>query len=189
MLLVCGIKRFINTEDGTISVVKPIAVAGEYRLSHGGALDPKWSRLKSSDSAADREKEGLRLSMEGGIKPEKQKAIVEFLCPPKDEGKRRIRRDKHEKDEKDDKDEKHEKDGKDDKDEDEDEDDDTATGEEVDDGAGGRLKYISYQEVKDTWVLTLEWTTKYACEDAHDKDRENKASSGHWGFFTWLIIM
>ena len=120
--------------------------------------------------------------MNGGT-TDKQKAIVDFLCPSKDERKRRVGRDKDENDGR------VKRDDKDGKGNDEGEDDDVASGEEVDDGAGGWLKYISYAEVKDTWVLTLEWTTKYACEGAHGKDDENKASSGHWGFFTWLIIM
>ena len=128
-------------------------------MTDGRHLEPQWSRLKTSDSPADREKEGLRLSMQGGDKNKKQKAVVEFLCPPKQEDRRRLRRGKggH-----------------------------TATGEEVDDDHDGRLKYISYAQVEDTMVLSLEWTTKYACENAND---EVKTSSGHWGFFTWLIIM
>ncbi len=107
--------------------------------------------------------------MEGGSKKDKQKAVVDFLCPTKKEERKRLRRDK---------------DGK----EDDDEEDDTADSEEVDDGAGGRLKFVKYEAVEDVMVLNLEWTTKYACEDAKE-DGGKKDSSGHWGFFTWLIIM
>lgn len=148
-----------------------IPIAGEYLTSTGRRLDPHWTRLKTSDLSGDKGKEGLRLSMEGGSKKDKQRAVVEFLCPPKEEERRRQRRDK------------------DDKDDDEGEDDDTATGEEVDDGAGGRLKYVSYESAGEVMVLNLEWTTPFACEDATDDNEEKKSSSGHWGFFTWLIIM
>lgn len=108
--------------------------------------------------------------MEGRSGKDKHRAVVEFLCPPKDDERRRQRRDE------------------DDTDDNEGEDDGTAIGEEVDDGAGGRLKYVSYEFAGEVKVLNLEWTTIYACEDAKDEE-EKKSSSGHWGFFTWLIIM
>ena len=110
--------------------------------------------------------------MEGGSKKDKQKAVVEFLCPRKKEERRQLRRDKDDKKAK----------------KDDDEEDDTADSEEVDDGAGGRLKFMKYEPVEDVWVLNLEWTTEYACEDAKENEGK-KMSSGHWGFFTWLIIM
>ncbi len=152
--------------EDKVEFIEAIPIAG---ATIGGSFDPHWTRLKTSDSPADREKEGLRLTMEGGSKKEKQKAVVELLCPRKDEERRRLRRDKDNNDD--------------------DEDDDTATGEVVSDGAGGRLKYLSYEPAGDVMVLSLEWTTKFACEDAKGNDDEKKSSSGHWGFFTWLIIM
>lgn len=155
--------------EDKIDVVEAIPIAGEYSTTIGGRLEPHWTRLKTSGLSGDKGKEGLRLSMEGGSTKEKQRAVVEFLCPPKSEERRRLRRAKD--------------------DEDDDEDDDTAPGEEVDDGAGGRLKYVSYESAGEVKVLNLEWTTQHACEDAKDDNNEKKSSSGHWGFFTWLIIM
>lgn len=38
----------------------------------------------------------------------------------------------------------------------------------------------------DSYVLRLDWRTRYACDHYVD---ENKGESSHWGFFTWLIIM
>lgn len=35
-------------------------------------------------------------------------------------------------------------------------------------------------------VLTLEWRTKYACENVEGGAGKEK---GNWGFFTWFIIM
>ena len=35
-------------------------------------------------------------------------------------------------------------------------------------------------------VLRMEWRTKYACENMENSDSD---TSGHWGFFTWFIIM
>ena len=66
-------------------------------------------------------------------------------------------------------------------------------GESTSDGAGGTLKYISYDTVGDKKILSLEWHTTHACEDgakdSPNKGKANNDSGGHWGFFTWLIIM
>ena len=155
-----------------------IPIAGEFSHNTGGALDPKWTRLKTSASNADREKEGLRLEMNGGsFEKKKQKAIVEFICQPdlKDEDRRRDGFVRPYEDGDDD-----EKDGSENS-------EDDKNGEVADDGHGGKLKFISWEEEKDVKVLRLEWDTKYACEDA--KDSGDESSSGHWGFFTWFIIM
>ena len=60
-------------------------------------------------------------------------------------------------------------------------------GEEVHDNAGGWIKFWSWEVEEDVKVLRLKWITKNACEDT--KDAGNGSGSGHWGFFTWLIIM
>lgn len=150
-------------------------IAGEFSTSIGGALDPHWKLLTSSDSPPDREKEGLRLTMNGGKYTEnhktvKQKAVVNFYCLPDGKTDETLRR----------------------RDEilaadDDDDDGGDRSGEEVDDEHGGRIKLISWDMVEDIRVLSLEWHTKYACADA--KDPEGGSSSGHWGFFTWFIIM
>lgn len=124
-------------------------------------LDPHWARLKSSASSADREKEGIRLEMNGGkYEGRKQKAIIEFLCNAKSEERRRDMSAVAE--------------------------EDGQEGEEADDEHGGKLKLLSWEDEEDIKVLRLEWITKYACEDADDG---NDSSSGHWGFFTWFILM
>ena len=149
-------------------VSNTIPIAGEYSTSIGGHLDPKWERYKSSSSSADREREGIRLQMGGGKDEDgkKQKAIIEFLCSPnhKYEDPEVFTA------------------------EDEEEGDGEHGGEEVDDEHGGKIKILSWDDEEDKFrVLRLEWTTQYACEDP--KDRGNDETGGHWGFFTWFILM
>lgn len=182
---VCAIRRLINTFENSTSFEDAIPIAGKFTLHGGTSLDPDITRLKTSSSASDREKEGFRLALHGPKYPEKngqkQKAVIEFLCLDKAEEKKKAavmkrgpwiaaRND------------------------DGDEEDHSATGEVADDGHGGTLKYLDYSTVGDSKVLSLEWRTKYACEDAAkrgDGDDNDKGggSSGHWGFFTWFIIM
>lgn len=38
----------------------------------------------------------------------------------------------------------------------------------------------------DTYVLKLDWRTRYACDD-YQRGKQNNSNS--WGFFTWMIIM
>ena len=111
-----------------------------------------------------------------GLKMRDQKAIVEFLCDRKDESGER-RRARLARDESDD--------GE--KVADAPNDEERKKKEQVDDGEGGVLKFVSYKEVGEDDILSLEWRTKYACEDRTDDAGES--SSGHWGFFTWFIIM
>lgn len=140
-------------------------------LSGGGALDAKWTRLKTSSRPVDRGREGVELEIGGGRYKEgekkmKQKAVIVFLCDKSSEERQRAisRRDNEE--------EGGQEDNK---------------RETTDDGKGGKLSFTSYEMVGDDKVLSLEWHTKYACENAQE-DGE-KSSGGHWGFFTWLIIM
>lgn len=173
------------------TIVDTVPIAGEFSHSIGGALNPKWTRMKSSASNADKQKEGIRLEMKGGkdSDDQEQKAIVEFLCDSSTRDERR--RDFLVADDEED-------DGK--------AGDGDREGEEVDDEHGGKLRLISWEVEQGTKVLRLDWTTKYGCEDV--KDGKDGSSSGHWGeylalqglfgwevltwslgFFTWFIIM
>lgn len=176
MWLVCAIERLYNSyENVTGTIESAIGVAGEYGHTTGEPLNPKWSSLKSSPSPDDRQKDGLRLEINGAKYPpnegKKQKAVIEFLCDAKEQERRRGLLGVRPRD--------------DDDDGGEDEEDPNA-GEEVDDGKGGRLKFIEYVDVEGTMTLNLKWRTKYACEDAKP---DPATSSGHWGVFTWFIIM
>ncbi|KAI4227280.1 MAG: hypothetical protein LQ349_006738 [Xanthoria aureola] len=184
--MICAIRRLINTFENSTSFEDAIPIAGQFPLHGGTSLDPDITRLKTSSSASDREKEGFRLALHGPKYPEKngqkQKAVIEFLCLDKAEEKKAAvvkkrgpsiapRND------------------------DGDEEDHSATGEVADDGHGGTLQYLDYSTVGDSKVLSLEWRTKYACEDAakrgdgDDNNDKGGGSSGHWGFFTWFIII
>ena len=145
-----------------------IPIAGDFSTTIGGHLDPLWERMKSSSSSKDREREGIRLQIGGGKDEDgkKQKAIVEFLCNPNH---------------------KYEDPPEVSTAEDDEEGDGEQSGEEVDDEHGGKIKILSWDDEDKFKVLRLEWTTQYACEDA--KDRGDSDSGGHWGFFTWFILM
>ena len=183
--IVCARQQLINTESHDTIDDSMIPIAGDYSHTIGGALDPKWTRLKTSPSIADREKEGLRLEMNGGkYYKRKQKAIIEFIClrESTDVDRRRDEIPHLYEEEAEDKDS-----GEDPPNDDDDDDDDNKSGQVTDDGHGGKLKFIRWQEEEDANVLRLEWDTEHACEDASDSG--DKSGSGHWGFFTWFIIM
>lgn len=49
------------------------------------------------------------------------------------------------------------------------------------------LQFKSFDHTEDdTYVLKLDWRTRYACDDYQRGKIDN---DNHWGFFTWLIIM
>ncbi|KAL8737742.1 MAG: hypothetical protein Q9181_001399, partial [Wetmoreana brouardii] len=156
--IVCGIERIVNTFEKTTSFKAAIPIAGQYTLHGGTELEPSITRLKTSSSASDREKEGFRLELHGPKYPAKdglkQKAVIEFLCLDKAE-----ERDLAATQEEGEEDEvvgalKEEA-----EDEDDGEEDHSATGEIADDGHGGTLKYLDYAVVGDDKVLSLEWWT------------------------------
>ena len=166
---VCAIERLYNKIEHVNTTTDAFPIAGDYSHSFGGALDPKWTRLKSSASNADKQKEGVRLEMHGGQDNDgqKQKAIVEFLCDSnKGDDRRRdllMAEDEEDDGTGEDRDKK---------------------GEEVDDEHGGKLKLVSWDVEGGTKVLRLDWITKYGCEDV--KDDGTGSTRGHWGQFLRL---
>ena len=182
----CGITTAINQKEHNNETLKVIPIAGEYLLSGdvgGGDFDPKWTRLSTSNVQSDRDKEGLRLTMGGGRYPKAgaknsrlQRAVVEFLCDRKETEDKRGALFLREEDT-----------GEGNYGEDDSNNGESKEKEQTDDGEGGTLKYISYDLVGKDKVLSLEWRTKHACEDAAEGG--GNSSSGHWGFFTWFIIM
>ena len=163
---VCAIERLENTFENVTTIIDTVPIAGEFLQSTGEALDPRWTRLKSSASHADKEKEGVRLEMHGGKDSDgqKQKAIVEFLC----DGSANDDRRRHLLVAEEEEDEGNGKDGE-------------KEGEEVDDEHGGKLKFLSWDVEEGTKVLRLEWTTKYGCENV--KDDKTRSSDRRWGEF------
>lgn len=166
-----------------------VAIAGGLENAGGSQFEYEATRLKSSDSNSDAQKEGLRLVLKGGKHPltgpvserRNQKAVIEFICDPDKTGTegewvsedeyekapKKERRAADEKDDKKDKDENKDKDGKDGKDGDNKDDD----GKNNDSAVEHQLKnenaaliWEDYSKDKDFDVLRLTWHTKYACE-------------------------
>ncbi len=185
---VCGIEYDYNPADDTQFVRQVRPIAGDYTLDGGRPLNPRWTRLKNSDSHADANKEGLRLELNGGQYPfegkgQPQKAFVEFICDKDRDGLEGDEGDKREKEEGDEsevstRELNHRRD----------ESDDDGDHDRGEDNKKKSLRFISYKsDGEDVGVLRLEWLTKYACEATETAPDASK--SGRWGFFTWFIIM
>lgn len=190
----------MRAADGTTSITQVIPLAGNLEDQGGGSLDHKATRLKTADSAADAQKEGVRLVLQGGRYPldgavkdrQSQRVIVELLCDKErkgTEGEWLVG----------------EYEGS------------AGSGETapaepprninetlvVDSGFSTRedhpgerqltregenpaLVFGGY-EIHDAdgafGTLRLTWYTKYACESVANARRE------HWGFFTWFVIL
>lgn len=208
----CGIEHLIKGDDNIISDVR--AIAGNLELVGGSQFDWEATRLKTSDSNSDTQKEGLRLVLKGGKHPlsgpvkdrKAEKAVIEFICDKEkngDEGewaseeeyekaKPRAKRDEEKKEG--DKDEDKDKDGGDEggddgDDGDKDGDDGESLAEHQLMKENAALIWESYKEEKDGKVLRLTWYTKHACESREDSGDDDGNGSTHWGFFTWFVIM
>lgn len=185
--------RGIKEDKDEVQAVIPIA--GNL-INHGGSdLEPKITRLKTSDSGADAKKEGVRIVLHGGSssysgQKRAQQAIVEMVCDKDKTGKEG---------EWDPKDDKYEPGPE----ETEEEGSSSVTKWKRADGDEGKdpesehqllkpdaaLIFDSYgplSEDKKVDVLRLTWYTKYACEGLPE---DEYPSNQHWGFFTWLVIL
>ncbi|EFX06284.1 autophagy protein [Grosmannia clavigera kw1407] len=196
----CAIRRFRNAE-GVTGIGQVIPLAGNLEDQGGSALSHTATRLKTADSNADAQREGLRLVLQGGRYPldgpvsdrQNQRVIVELLCDKTREGTEgEWIADEYERD-------------------------GTAPGSSAppadppsnsttsaaglgfslaqegpaekqllrDGEAEPALVFQGY-DVHDTdgsfGTLRLAWHTRYACEGAA-RVRE------HWGFFTWFVIL
>ncbi|KAI9760470.1 MAG: hypothetical protein M4579_001664 [Chaenotheca gracillima] len=189
---VCGIEHVLY-DDGHLDE-DPLGIkviAGDFPTSHGLSLDAQWTRLSTSSSHADSEKEGLRLEMHGGRYPlkssgKKQKAIVEFLCDRERTGLERgsgLGDGSKKDDEKEDEGEPEERRRR-----AEDDDDEEDGRHQTSNSDEKSLRLISYKEGETEDILRLEWRTKYACEGETDR-KDGGSGNGHWGFFTWFIII
>lgn len=208
--VVCGIRRGIEGE--TDSVVDVVPIAGDLKNHGMGNLDPKFTRLKTSDSSADAQREGVRVVLSGGQhtvagQKREQRAVVELLCDAEKTGKEG---------------EWSPKDDVYEPGQEEEEDGETDGGKEGggDGSAAGRrrrqegggegegggddkperqllkpdsaLIFDSYGPLADNVnvdLLRLTWHTKYACEGLPDEEYPDPDGSRHWGVFTWLVIM
>jgi len=173
---VCAVETAYNPiDDSPPEIVSVIPIAGNFETNTGKGLEPKITRLKTTDTNT----EGLRVELHGGVYNKRtQVAVIEFQCDhdrtgnegfddskDKRSSSRRARAAEADGELK----------GKD--------------GEKEDDAKS--LKFVSYGPSDDkTDVLRLDWRTKYACEDFEgDEDDEGGSKDSHWGFFTWFIIL
>lgn len=176
-------------------VSKVVAIAGNLENVGGAPFDYEPTRLKTSDSHSDSQKEGLRLVLKGGKHPlngpvkerREQQVVIELLCDKEktglegewesedryEKGDNKLRR----------------------RDDNEDEDDDgVESGVEhqlIKDDAALIWESYGSNDADDKDILRLTWHTKHACEsreDSEDDDGDPDTSS-HWGFFTWFILM
>lgn len=192
----CAITHLLSNDskEETDTVTRIVAIAGNLENAGGSRFDVTPTRLKTSDSNSDRQKEGLRLVLTGGKYPlsgvpakekKDQKAIIEFLCDPDKEGTegewvwgegsgKLKARDDEKKEE-----------GGDGKDGDKGGEESTIEHQLKHDNA--TLIWDSFEEEKDVGVLRLTWHTKYACES--QSGGGDGGSSSSWGFFTWFILM
>ncbi|KAF3481238.1 Atg27p [Arthroderma uncinatum] len=182
----------------TLDICKPLTKSmckkgayGNFVLDSGKTLDPIFTRLKKDNP----EKEGLRMELHGGKHPFKkegknQKAVFNFLCDPERTGLEGLTDAKPESGNKDEDKKGDDKKG-DDKKGDDKKGDDKKEGKEEgksrkrEEDSSKSLQLKGYNQ--EEGVLNLEWRTKYACEDV-EGGGGNK-SSGHWGFFTWMIVL
>jgi len=165
---VCAIERVINPIENTDSILGVIPIAGDLKDYQGGDLNAIPTRLRSSASHSDSEKEGLRIELNGGVYlKRKQKAIVEFICDKDRTGLENNYRGEDEYEP--------EKRGV----------SLLEDGEEEGGVEGPSLTFKSYGPDKSDGemdVLRLEWKTKFACEDTETVKKG-------WGFFTWFILI
>ena len=158
---VCAIEHTIKTLEGTDEVQDEIT---EVIPVAGELKDVGGGYLDAKYTwHKDPEREGLRMELNGGFygtSKRKQKAVVEFLCDPDRTGTET----------------------------DLDPEDKYEDGEGKSTKGGSSLKVVKYdKDLPEVGILWLEWYTKYACEGQKDEDDATK--SGHWGFFTWFLIM
>jgi autophagy-related protein 27 len=179
---VCGF-RYTSYLDESEKLGYAFPIAGLEHLGHG-AKDAEITRLQKQDP----DREGLLVKLYGGEYLEDHNnskkataAVIEFQCDPDRSGleglealqevnldsdsQRRRRRETVPTGD--------------------DQGDDKDSGGGADDSQS--LRFKSFKLVDDTYILRLDWKTRYSC-DNYVKDRD-EASNGHWGFFTWLIIM
>lgn len=191
----CGIKRGKKADSSEYEVFDVISIAGELKNLGGGNLDPKLTRLKTSESTSDSQKEGVRISLYGGrhqlVKGgREQRAIVEMVCSktlkgtegewnPEDDKYEQVPPERRRRDEE----------GGGDKGDDKKDDTKERQLLKTDVNATA-LVFDSYgpmADAADVDVLRLTWHTEFACEGSSGG---GSGSSGeHWGFFTWMVIL
>lgn len=129
-------------------------------------MDPEFTRLATIDP----ETEGVRIKLAGGEyrgdddegKKKDTAAVIDFTCDPDRSGLEGLVTEE-----------------------------DSADADEKkrrrrEESKNRSLQFKSFELEDDTYVLRLDWRTRYACDD-YQRGKQNNSNS--WGFFTWMIIM
>lgn len=174
---ICGFED-LRPADGNGDQKFGFPIAGLDPMG-GGSKEPQFTRL----SEINPDTEGLRLKIAGGAwrgehndqKAKDASAEIDFQCDPDRSGLEGIStKESQPEEEAAEEGQKRRR----------------AEGDENGDGEKASeqsLQYKSFGPNEDgVYVLKLEWRTRYAC-DEYQKGKE--ASSNHWGFFTWMIII
>lgn len=166
MSTVCGFpKTHAKDDHGNETFAYPVAgLVGE------GVKDPVATPLKEIDD----KKEGLQLKMFGGkyrahVDGEEKPAaaIIDFQCDPDRSGLEGVVNI-----------------------EDENTESEKVKRAEETAEKDASLQFVSFgTDTDNTYILKLDWKTRYACYDYKGGKSGNADTSKHWGFFTWLIIM
>ncbi|KAL2175235.1 autophagy-related protein 27 [Thermothelomyces heterothallicus CBS 202.75] len=196
---VCAIKHRWDPEaDKLIGVdqVIPIVAGDEQTIS----WEAKWlSPDEDGEAKKDGEKEGLRLTLQGGLKYQErtQRTVVDFRCNPDLEGTEGEWESPDEyvpgeKDARAEEDKNKEEGGKDgDGKKDGDKEEKVSMPEKQLKKDGAALIWGGYKRGKDADggemdTLYLTWYTKHACDAAVDEPAEE---SKGWSFFTWFVVL
>lgn len=192
---VCAIERIVSPDAAMDLVDKVIPIAGELADHGGGHLDHVLENLSTSDSNEDSKKQGVRITLKGGMFQEngqkrKQQAIIEFVCDEKRTG---LEGEWKAEDE-------YEPDGqptrlrmREDGGDGQKPDEPIQLGE----GKNASLVFNSYGPLGDDGnvdVLRLTWRTMHACERSDDGSGGDDSNgeqppNNRWGFFTWLFVL
>ncbi|KAJ5648980.1 uncharacterized protein N7484_002703 [Penicillium longicatenatum] len=161
---ICGFTK-TSTEDGG-GAHWAYSLAGLDHLGEGGK-DVEATQLKEIDEA----QEGVRIKMAGGeyreeadAKKKPAAAVIDFQCDPDRSGLEGLAVTEDEAAEK------RRRDG------------------EV--AKDPSLTFKSFGPNDDnTYILKLDWRTRYACDNYEGGNSGSGNGSKHWGFFTWFIII
>ncbi|PYH95084.1 hypothetical protein BO71DRAFT_398300 [Aspergillus ellipticus CBS 707.79] len=178
---ICGF-RYNTSLTSTEEFSRVFPIVGLDHMGHG-SKDPEITRLKTVDSSRD----GLLVKLSGGEyevngKKKDAGAAIEFECDPDRTGLEGLRTSEDSERRR--------------------RDESSGEGEGnngTDTDVDRSLQFKSFgpsdDDKDDSYVLKLNWRTRYACENgkggggdtpADDTDRDG---SSHWGFFTWIIIL
>lgn len=171
-VIVCGFQTIVSHDPDLDTVYRAFPIVG---LDHmgSGSKDPEITRLKKIDSS----REGLLVKLAGGEYKDKEakkkkpaRAVIEFKCDYDRTGLEGLeKRDDRRRDV------------------------DTSTvlrTSNKNKDSSRSLQYVSFGKSDDeSYVLKLDWKTRYACDNYVREHEDDESSDNHWGFFTWLIIM